>query len=655
MLFRSDCVFFIGWSGTPLDLRRALIYAFQEAYYEGEVLESTRSNVNRLMLLYGSQIGGWKRTVQAQGLWASIEDNIRSGSTWGGMVVSHRYDGVYIGLAVNGSQDGYGTKLYSTGDVFTGEWQGNEPNGRGSFLWEDGSSYFGYWRCGLRNGYGSFTGAHGDEIKGYWLKGHIVERSDDEGARVSELKELLGESMGLVLWAEEMMQKDRHATLTPLIEETIQQIKEAAYVSDKPSIQELTSNLRGYVQEFVAYLQPIVLAAHLRQQREHASTTWNQVMIARDHVIRELPTIASRLTQVQSDKLSVAMKTLDTAAYLGDLATAKSASAELDMVFQALTREVAAFEVSMESARIKLRQAIDDLREYADSFDKWLNPALRDKIKERITSTITLLQGNDINAFRVAEQEMRELEEAVDKCIRARAHEYSREDAHKQDVKARPYVKNLAWVGLAALCVFLVVSYIQTLEFRSELTMAEAVRMVGPSVAYVEVRNRAGDPVASGTGFAVDRQGTIVTNHHVIEGGYAVWVELPNGRSYQAKVTKIDKGHDIALLQISGPTVPVAIGNLATLRNGQSVAYIGHPGDDRNVISGAKIHETSSLVDGQHYIEVDTVAQPGNSGGPLLTLHGEVMGMITLTVKDNYGRISTMAVSMKDIRRSMGK
>ena len=103
-----DCVFFIGWSGTPLDLRRALIYAFQEAYYEGEVLESTRSNVNRLMLLYGSQIGGWKRTVQAQGLWASIEDNIRSGSTWGGMVVSHRYDGVYIGLAVNGSQDGYG-------------------------------------------------------------------------------------------------------------------------------------------------------------------------------------------------------------------------------------------------------------------------------------------------------------------------------------------------------------------------------------------------------------------------------------------------------------------------------------------------------------------------------------------------------------------
>ena len=136
----------------------------------------------------------------------------------------------------------------------------------------------------------------------------------------------------------------------------------------------------------------------------------------------------------------------------------------------------------------------------------------------------------------------------------------------------------------------------------------------------------------SGSGFIIDADGSILTNHHVIERAERIVVTLADGRSLKARVIGTDPDTDIALIKVDGHNgLPVApIGDSATLRMGEWVCAIGNPlGYEHTVTVGVVSHLGRKLFDASldNYIQTDAAINFGNSGGPLINAQGEVIGI----------------------------
>jgi serine protease Do len=138
----------------------------------------------------------------------------------------------------------------------------------------------------------------------------------------------------------------------------------------------------------------------------------------------------------------------------------------------------------------------------------------------------------------------------------------------------------------------------------------------------------------SGSGFIIDAAGYILTNYHVIEDADRVTVTLADGRVFRATVIGVDPAIDVALLQIaSSDPLPVApLGDSDTLRVGEWVCAIGNPlGYVHSVTVGVVSFVGRKLFDPSldAFIQTDAAISLGNSGGPLITAHGRVVGMTT--------------------------
>ncbi|HEY3934396.1 MAG TPA: trypsin-like peptidase domain-containing protein [Gemmatimonadales bacterium] len=145
---------------------------------------------------------------------------------------------------------------------------------------------------------------------------------------------------------------------------------------------------------------------------------------------------------------------------------------------------------------------------------------------------------------------------------------------------------------------------------------------------------------SSGSGFIVSSDGYILTNNHVIEGSSKVTVRLLDGREYTAKIVGTDKDTDIGVLKIDAMGLtPAALGSSDATRVGEWVLAIGNPlGGDLTFtvtqgIVSAKGRANLALGDRdggkliQDYIQTDAVINKGNSGGPLVNVRGEVIGI----------------------------
>jgi 2-alkenal reductase len=154
-------------------------------------------------------------------------------------------------------------------------------------------------------------------------------------------------------------------------------------------------------------------------------------------------------------------------------------------------------------------------------------------------------------------------------------------------------------------------------------------------------------PVASGSGFIIDEQGHIVTNHHVVAGGLTFLVTFADDSLHEAQLIGADPVADLAVLQISGDVpaiVPLADSNQLLI--GQQVVSMGSPlGTFTNTVTAGiisalnrsfpeQISDPSQLADAVYtdLIQHTATINPGNSGGPLLNLAGEVVGVNTLTI-----------------------
>jgi serine protease Do len=136
-------------------------------------------------------------------------------------------------------------------------------------------------------------------------------------------------------------------------------------------------------------------------------------------------------------------------------------------------------------------------------------------------------------------------------------------------------------------------------------------------------------PRGVGSGFIVSTDGYLLSNHHVVEGADEIIVTLTDKREFKAKLIGSDRRTDIALLKIDASALPtLKFGQPDKLRVGEWVLAIGSPfGLENTVTAGIVSAKGRDTGDYLPFIQTDVAVNPGNSGGPLLNMNGEVIGI----------------------------
>lgn len=144
-------------------------------------------------------------------------------------------------------------------------------------------------------------------------------------------------------------------------------------------------------------------------------------------------------------------------------------------------------------------------------------------------------------------------------------------------------------------------------------------------------------PLASGSGVIVTADGYIVTNGHVIEGADLITIILNDKREFKAKVIGVDKGTDIALLKIDANDLSfIQYGNSDDLKIGEWVLAVGNPFNLTSTVTagiisakGRDINSNNNQFALESFIQTDAAVNPGNSGGALVNMNGDLVGINT--------------------------
>jgi S1-C subfamily serine protease len=173
----------------------------------------------------------------------------------------------------------------------------------------------------------------------------------------------------------------------------------------------------------------------------------------------------------------------------------------------------------------------------------------------------------------------------------------------------------------------------------------DVVDRLGPAVVRLEVRGKNARRAGTGSGVVVAPDGLVLTNSHVVEAAGAIEVATVDGRKLGARLIGADPDTDLALVRIDDAvTLPAArLGDSKTLKRGQLVIAIGHPlGFESTVTAGviSALGRSLRAANGRlidDVIQSDAALNPGNSGGPLASTRGEVIGINTAVIMGAQG------------------
>jgi serine protease Do len=171
-------------------------------------------------------------------------------------------------------------------------------------------------------------------------------------------------------------------------------------------------------------------------------------------------------------------------------------------------------------------------------------------------------------------------------------------------------------------------------------SLAPMIEAVGPAVVSIYtdtlVSRRGAHRQGAGSGFVIDADGLVVTNHHVVDGASAIEVRFDDGQALTAQLLGSDPATDLALLKVEGRDLPrVTLGASAELAVGDWVVAVGNPmGLDHSatvgIISGKGRGSLGLYSDSYlDFLQTDADIAPGSSGGPLFDLRGQVVGINT--------------------------
>lgn len=183
-----------------------------------------------------------------------------------------------------------------------------------------------------------------------------------------------------------------------------------------------------------------------------------------------------------------------------------------------------------------------------------------------------------------------------------------------------------------------------------ETALSTLYERVYPSVVAIRTF-REDHGSALGSGWVYDTEGHIVTNYHVVEDAEEVEIDFPSGLKVIGKVIGIDKDSDLAVIEVSVPKSelhPLPLGDSEQLKVGQIVVAIGNPFGLRGTMTlgvvsalGRTLPSMKEAPGGGTFvagdiIQTDAALNPGNSGGPLLNLQGEVVGVNRAIITEGY-------------------
>jgi S1-C subfamily serine protease len=172
-----------------------------------------------------------------------------------------------------------------------------------------------------------------------------------------------------------------------------------------------------------------------------------------------------------------------------------------------------------------------------------------------------------------------------------------------------------------------------------------SVARVGPSVVRLELRSNGRGRSRSGSGVILSPDGFVLTNSHVVQGAKRAEVTVIDGRTFSGRILGDDPDTDLALVRIDeNATLPAArLGNSKSLKPGEIAIAIGNPfGFDMSVTAGvisalgrSLRSKNGRLID--DVIQTDAALNPGNSGGPLVSARGDIIGINTAIISGAQG------------------